>query len=273
MIVLTSGETLDCGETRDVKMTDNDFEETRRLWDSIAEDWRIQVGSQGDRNRFLNSDPVLWAFAGDVAGLRVLDAGCGTGYLTRQLSDRGADATGTDFSERMIAVAKEQNPGVDFRTDPSEQLITCGDGEFDLVVSNYSLMDTPALEETMAAFNRVLKVKGRAVLVFSHPCFPQGRAREEDKANTVSYRWDDSYFERHRRADPPWGHFTSDFIWFHRPLSDYWKAFVGAGFVVANFEEPRVGTGSYDLAASAEELEKFKSRPYSAAFLLKKGMA
>ncbi len=30
-----------------------------------------------------------------------------------------------------------------------------------------------------------------------------------------------------------WAHFTSAFIWFHRPLSAYWKAFRDAGFDVA----------------------------------------
>ena len=46
-------------------------DETRRFWDSAAEGWKIQVGERGDWNRFLCSDPVLWAFAGDVAGGRV----------------------------------------------------------------------------------------------------------------------------------------------------------------------------------------------------------
>lgn len=252
-------------------MSNNEMDETRRFWDSVAEDWRVQVGTEGDRNRLLNSDPVLWAFAGDVAGLHVLDAGCGTGYLTKQLSDRDADVTGTDFSERMIAVAKEQNPGIDFRVDSSEELITCGDREFDLIVSNYSLMDTPALEETMRTFNRVLTIGGHAVLVLSHPCFPQGSSRSVGDGMTTTYRWDDSYFERHKRVDRPWKHFTSEFIWFHRPLSDYWKAFRAEGFEVVDFEEPRIPREKYSLAASPKELAQFKSRPYSAAFRLRKG--
>ena len=71
-------------------MGTNEIEKLRDSWNRIAGDWDVQVGNEGDSNRILNSDPVLWDFAGDVSGLKVLDAGCGTGYLTRKLYARGA---------------------------------------------------------------------------------------------------------------------------------------------------------------------------------------
>jgi 2-polyprenyl-3-methyl-5-hydroxy-6-metoxy-1,4-benzoquinol methylase len=83
-------------------MSGGEMEETRAFWNHVADDWRIQVGADGDDNRQLNSDPILWQFAGDVNGLTVLDAGCGTGYLSKKLCDQGALVTGIDFSERMI---------------------------------------------------------------------------------------------------------------------------------------------------------------------------
>src|SRR5215471_2798694 len=160
----------------DRPMRDNLLQETRKCWNLLAEDWRVQVGADGDSNRRLNSDPVLWEFAGDVRGLAVLDAGCGTGYLSRKLRDRGALVTGVDLAERMIEIARADHPGIDFRVDSCTELATCADGQFDLVVANYVLMDTPDLEATMRAFARVLKPGGAAVLVSSHPCFPQRRA-------------------------------------------------------------------------------------------------
>ena len=69
-------------------MSDGPLEEARRCWNLLADDWRIQVGDEGDSNRRLNSDPVLWEFVGGVCGLAVLDAGCGTGYLSRKLRER-----------------------------------------------------------------------------------------------------------------------------------------------------------------------------------------
>ena len=251
-------------------MENGEADEIRDFWDRVADDWNIQVGAEGDRNRILNSDPVLWSFAGDVSGVKLLDAGCGTGYLCKQLSDRGAVVTGVDIAERMIAIARRRHPSLDFRVDSCTELRSVGDAEFDLVISNYVLMDIPDLEAAMHAFSRILRTGGRAVLVFSHPCFPQGRANVSAGGEETHYRWSFPYFERRKCVDPPWGHFTSDFIWFHRPLSDYWKAFKSAGFVVADFDEPRITEDRYHLAENRRELANSRSRPYSVAFKLQK---
>jgi SAM-dependent methyltransferase len=251
-------------------MSNGEQDDTRELWNRVADDWRIQVGEDGDGNRILNSDPVLWQFAGDVRGLKVLDAGCGTGYLSKKLHDRGAWVTGIDFSQRMIEIARIHNPEIDFRVDSCTALRTLADEYFDLVIANYVLMDTPDLPATMAAFHRVLKPDGVAVLVFSHPCFPQGRAIVSDDGEAVRYDWHFSYFEQRQCIDPPWAHFTAEFLWFHRPLSDYWKAFRAAGFVVVDFEEPRITPDHYHLATTARQLKNCQTRPTSVAFKLQK---
>jgi ubiquinone/menaquinone biosynthesis C-methylase UbiE len=92
-----------------------EFEDARKFWNRVAPDWQIQVGMDGDANRRLNSDPVLWSFTGDVRGRKVLDAGCGTGYLSAKLAEHFARVTGVDFSDGMIATARAAHPTTDFR--------------------------------------------------------------------------------------------------------------------------------------------------------------
>ncbi len=251
-------------------MSNGDLEETRDLWNRVADDWRIGIGDDGDANRQLNSDPVLWKFAGDVSGLTVLDAGCGTGYLSKKLRDKDALVTGIDFSQRMIEIARTQNPDIDFRVDSCSELATIDDEHFDMVIANYVLMDTPDIRATMDAFHRVLKTEGVVVLVFSHPCFPQGSKTVSENGEEICYCWSFPYFEQKKCLDPPWAHFSSEFIWFHRPLSDYWKAFTTAGFWVVDFEEPRITEDRYHLAETESKLKKSKVRPYSVAFKLQK---
>ena len=252
----------------------NADKEVRDLWNKVAADWEIQVGEDGDSNRILNSDPVLWQFAGEVRDLSVLDAGCGTGYLSRKLAAKGAIVTGIDLSEKMIAIAKEKSAiedfQIDFYVDDCSKLEKLAARYFDLIVTNYVLMDAPDLEGTLNTFNRVLKLDGNAVLIFSHPCFPQGKSKVSDNGEEVNYSWNFSYFERHQCIEPPWKHFTAEFIWFHRPLSDYWKAFKSSGFEIVDFEEPRLTADRFYLAQNERQLRNAKTRPYSVAFKLKK---
>ncbi len=251
-------------------MSNDEYDETRDLWNRVADDGRMQVGEEEDSHRMLNAAPVLWACAGDVNGLTVLDAGCGTGYVSKKLYDRGARVTGIDFSERMIEIARAHNPHIDFRVDSCTQLATIDDEHFDLVIANYVLMDTPDLQGTMHAFYRVLKPDGVVVVVFSHPCFMQAGATVSDNGEEIRYRWSFPYFEQRKCVDPPWAHFTAEFIWFHRPLSDYWKAFRAAGFVVVDFEEPRMMAERYHRAKTARQLKNSQTRPTSVAFKLQK---
>ena len=46
--------------------------------------------------------PEILRLAGDVAGARVLDAGCGSGPLAAALQERGARVTGLDASAAMV---------------------------------------------------------------------------------------------------------------------------------------------------------------------------
>lgn len=251
-------------------MSDTVNNELLHFWNCVAEDWNTQVGDEGDSNRRLNSDPVLWSMAGDVSGRSVLDAGCGTGYLTVKLAGAGASVIGVDFSPAMISIAKRRAPSLDFRVDSCLSLATVPDVSIDLLVSNYVLMDIQDLDACLKAFHRVLIPGGAAVAVFSHPCFPQSDAMVLKDEETITYTWPHSYFKETLRVDPPWGHFTSSFIRFHRPLSTYWRSFRESGFTVEDFQEPRVIPSRYHLADDSRKLNSSMKRPYSVAFRLEK---
>ena len=61
-----------------------------------------------------------------------------------------------------------------------------------------------------------------------------------------------------------------NFLWFHRPLSDYWKAFAAAGLAVVGFEEPRLTEDRDHMAEDEKKLRNGKTSPYSVAFKLQK---
>ena len=142
------------------------------------------------------------------------------------MARRGAQVIGVDWSPRMIAIARERAGAlgveVDLRVDSCSELATVADASVDAIVSNYVLMDLPDLEGAVASFHRVLREGGHAVAVFSHPCFgpPGGWGRLGD--GSAIFRWERSYFDSFEGTEE-WGHFTSPFIFYHRPLSHYWR--------------------------------------------------
>jgi uncharacterized protein YhfF/SAM-dependent methyltransferase len=255
-------------------------------WDVKATDWDGQVGETGDMNRRLNSDPVLWKLAGEVDGLDVLDAGCGTGYLSREMMRRGAQVVGVDFSSAMIAIAKrradEKRLAIEhqvrdcmnlFDEQHREQL---AEGSFDLVLSNYVLMDLPHLDKALDGIYRALRPGGIAIAILSHPCFPQGETTtvdEDPRSPSVTYRWTHNYFERRAHLEPAWGRFTSAFPCFHRSLSDYFGAFGAAGFQVTACEEPRLEPERFHLVSDERRKRRSQLLPYSIAFRLQKPLS
>lgn len=136
-------------------------------WDENAERWARQVRQGRDAYREEFNNPAFFRFLGDVAGLAVLDAGCGEGTNTRLLADAGADVIGVDISPNMIALAceaeKEQPRGIRYLVAPFEDLAPLPDESFDLVVSFMALMDGGDLE---GAVSEVTRVRHAAIFLY-----------------------------------------------------------------------------------------------------------
>jgi SAM-dependent methyltransferase len=97
---------------------------------------------------------------------RVLDLGCGTGIVARQLRDRlggAARITGLDVNPGMLAVARELAPELDWR-EGNAMALPFDDGAFDLVLSQAMLMFPPDRAAAVREMHRVLAPGGRLVL-------------------------------------------------------------------------------------------------------------
>jgi ubiquinone/menaquinone biosynthesis C-methylase UbiE len=114
--------------------------------------------------------------AGDVAGLRVLELGCGDGGLSLALLERGAELTAIDISPAMVALAEARAarfaPGAAARFVVTEAEATGLDaGAFDLVVGKWVLhhVDLARAADEIA---RVLRPGGRGVFADSSSLNP-----------------------------------------------------------------------------------------------------
>lgn len=98
------------------------------------------------------------------SGETVLDIGCGTGDLCRELADRGALPHGIDFSEEMIGKARDKYPELSFEAADAHAYHT--QRPFDAAFSNAALhwMTRPA--EVIRSVRSALKPGGRFVAEF-----------------------------------------------------------------------------------------------------------
>jgi ubiquinone/menaquinone biosynthesis C-methylase UbiE len=100
-------------------------------------------------------------------GSRVLELGCGPGYLWLENLDRLADSweiTLSDFSPGMLAAAQQNlsHSHFPFKFERVEaQSIPFGDESFDLVIANHMLYHVPDRPKAFSEIRRVLKLGGR----------------------------------------------------------------------------------------------------------------
>jgi len=105
--------------------------------------------------------------ARSLAGAQALDVGCGFGRWTRFLAERGAEATGVDPTEGMLAAARRASPpGILYR-GMSATALDFADGAFDLVtcITVIQHLEPTEQEAAVAELARVLKPGGEAVVL------------------------------------------------------------------------------------------------------------
>jgi SAM-dependent methyltransferase len=221
-----------------------DSDEAIQRWDLHARHIVTYMDpGEGDPHRIVLLNPALFQLLPDVDGKRVLDAGCGEGYLCRRLARLGARVTGVDFSKEMLAIAGERTDpalGIRYLHGNCEHLDFLDAGSFDVVVSSMVLMDLADHQAALRGFYRLLIEGGILVFSISHPCFTTpgcGWVRDGDGAKL--YWKVDRYFEEGPCEQPVPKDAEEPLILFHRTLSNYIRRLLRTGFMLLDVIEPK----------------------------------
>ena len=97
-------------------------------------------------------------------GERILDLGCGTGHLTNQIAEAGAETVGLDKSESMIAEARRLYPNLQFIV--GDAIDFQFDEPFDAVFSNAAIHWMKDQSAVARSIWNALKIGGRFVAEF-----------------------------------------------------------------------------------------------------------
>jgi 2-polyprenyl-3-methyl-5-hydroxy-6-metoxy-1,4-benzoquinol methylase len=99
---------------------------------------------------------------GRLDGLRLLDAGCGTGRFSAVAAGRGARVTSLDVGERLLAKVAEKCDSE--RVVGSVERLPFGDGSFDVVLCSEVVEHLRSPRDGVRELARVLAPGGRLVL-------------------------------------------------------------------------------------------------------------
>ncbi|MEE1743349.1 class I SAM-dependent methyltransferase [Streptomyces sp. JV184] len=113
-------------------------------------------------------EPVVRTILDGLAPGTALDAACGTGRQTRELTARGHRVIGVDQSPHMIEKARGHTPGAEYRVGHLESL-PLDDDSVDLAVCSLAMTHLPDLAPAVAELARVVRPGGRIVVTDMHP--------------------------------------------------------------------------------------------------------
>jgi SAM-dependent methyltransferase len=180
--------------------------------------------------------PATLSLLPELAGRRVLDAGCGPGHYAAELLARGAELVAVDVTPEMVALTRAEvgDRARVVRADLEQPLDFAADEEFDVVVCPLMLDYIEDWGALFGEFFRVLKPGGFLVYSHGHPMSDFLIVRERCDPGSVYYD-----VELHALA---WGGFGEPrpmIRFFRRPLAAMLNPLVAAGFQLDTVLEPK----------------------------------
>jgi SAM-dependent methyltransferase len=203
--------------------------------------------SEDNENNAFNAfyeRPASLGLMGDVAGKRVLDAGCGSGLHAAALIERGARVTGIDKSSALLEIARRRlGLESDLAQADLNEPLAFGSDTFDAILASLVMHYLEDWSLPLREFRRILAPDGRLVISTHHPFMDHALAGGTDYFATYEFvdEWEKG------------GQAMSMRFW-HRPLHAMIDALQGAGFAVLKISEPQPLPEAKDLFPEAYEV-------------------
>lgn len=203
-------------------------------WDKVSPERQIIIENGKDVSLTYVTVPCIIRNISESNPSKVLDVGCGTGYLTQKLSYYCDFCCGIDVSTECIDIAKRKYSSDKILYLNSSIADFKVDYQFDACTANMVLMTDPEWELSLKRVYEVLKDEGQLFIMITHPCFWPIYW----KYNTENwFNYNKELFIEHdfcTSLSQSLGVTTH----IHRPLSMYVNTLQKIGFEIVKFEEP-----------------------------------
>jgi SAM-dependent methyltransferase len=167
--------------------------ENRAYWNGMADGW-VAAGERSWRQdeptwgTWAVSERELEMLPRDMRGMRAVELGCGTAYVSAWMARRGAEVTGIDVSERQLETARRlaDEHGVALTLlHGSAEATPFPDETFDFAISEYGAAIWCDPDVWIPEAHRILKAGGRLVFLGNHPlahvCAPLDGSRVTER--------------------------------------------------------------------------------------------
>ena len=128
---------------------------------------------------------------GDLAGLDVVELGCGTAYFSAWLARQGARPVGVDVTPAQLETARalQQETGIEFPLiEANAEEVPLSDASFDLAVSEFGASIWCDSYRWIPEAHRLLRPGGRLVFLRSHPLVILCAVEEPDSTSETLQR-------------------------------------------------------------------------------------
>ncbi|NUU38644.1 bifunctional 2-polyprenyl-6-hydroxyphenol methylase/3-demethylubiquinol 3-O-methyltransferase UbiG [Pseudomonas sp. C2B4] len=194
-------------------------------WHHNARSWIEAIRTGTIESRLQVTDQAILLAVQGRQPERVLDLGCGEGWLLRALAERGIDAIGVDGDGTLVEAARTagaSNVHLASYEELVEAKVDIG-RDYDLICANFALLHQDIIP-LLAAMNALLAPGGALIIQTLHPWAAA--------AGDYQDGWREESFNGFQGQWQP-------MPWYFRTLSSWIRALDMAGLRVVELQEPQ----------------------------------
>lgn len=203
-------------------------------WDSVNSKRQHVIEQGKDVSLFTVTAPCVLRNIAEDSPQRVLDVGCGSGYLTAEIANIVEECIGIDLSEKSINLAGEkyQRKNLSFVNSEISKYIPTS--KIDACVANMVFMSDPEWLQSIRHIYDILEQDGHFYVMITHPCFWPKYWNYQDE-EWFCYN-EEIYIENNFSISLEKTMGKTTYI--HRSLEQYMDGLIKTGFGIQKIEEP-----------------------------------
>lgn len=188
--------------------------ETLKSWQQNAKEWSRVIDADVIASRKFTNKAIINTID-SLNVKKVLDVGCGEGWLTRELSTHQIECIGIDATQELLDIAKSKGSQIFYKLTYEEVIKgkEVPNYPYDAVIFNFSIYDKDKLVDLLNKLKEKLIPNGKIVIQTLHPYFLLSN-KLEYKSQWIEDSWKGLK-----------GNFVNGHSWYARTFEDWHKVF------------------------------------------------